>query len=79
VDTSETLYSHLVVKSSNLGREDNNNLFSNFTINNGESIASTQQHGSMDSLAKLIGGLSIEIPNNTFDPFQNLSVLSMNT
>jgi hypothetical protein len=72
------LYSHLVAKSLDLGKEDNN-IFSNLAISNGESIASVQQHGSMDSLAKLIGGLSIKIPNNTSNPFQSLLALSMNT
>ncbi|CAK9198489.1 unnamed protein product [Sphagnum troendelagicum] len=79
VDTSEMLYSHAAAKSSDLGREDGNNLFSGLTVSNGASAASAQQHGSMDSLADLMGGLSTEIPNSTSDPFQSLSASGMNT
>jgi hypothetical protein len=73
------LSSHAAAKSSDLGREDSNILFSGLTVSNGESAASAQQHGSMDSLADLMGGLSTEIPNITSDPFQSLSVSGMNT
>jgi hypothetical protein len=79
VDTSETLYSHAAAKSSDLGKGDSDNLFSGLTVGNGESDTSAQQHGSMDSLADLMGGLSTEIPNSTSDPFQSLSASGMNT
>jgi hypothetical protein len=37
------LYSHAAAKSSDLGREDGNNLFSGLTVSNGELAASAQQ------------------------------------
>jgi len=79
LDTSETLASTVTAKGSDLGREENNNLFSGLTVSNGELAASAKQHSSLESLADLMGGLSTDVPISVSDTFQSLSASATTT